>query len=386
MKIKKIIISLILVLIAFAIYKLIYENPRNWYDHFLYLAKSLLAGHVDVTNLPSFYQDVVTRNNKTYLPFPPAPALVIIPFLLAIPKITQQQISVFIGSLDIGLIFLLLSKFTTLRKAILISIFAGFGTVLFWSSVVGTTWYFAHITAFLFLSLSLFLHFSKKDFFAGLFFGLAVLCRYPIAVGGLFFLVSLIKDKKRLLWFLIGAAPVVPIQLAYNWVRFHTFVDLGYVEIYNSYVASSIPYNFLETINTSFHGFGYLDPRNIPLHLFTFLVMPPIIGTNFIPTPSPYGMGILFTSPLLLIALKPNFRDKLERNLFIGASSIALVDFLHFSQGWVQFGYRFAIDFLPFLLIILALRFRENTKNIILLLISIIVSTWGVFQGIKLGW
>jgi hypothetical protein len=97
-------------------------------------------------------------------------------------------------------------------------------------------------------------------------------------------------------------------------------------------------------------------------------------------------MGIIFTSPLLFLALKPDFKEKLERNLFIGATAIALIDFLHYMQGWVQFGYRFALDFLPFLMILLAVKFKVKFVTITLLVISIIVSSWGVIQAINLGW
>ena len=35
--------------------------------------------------------------------------------------------------------------------------------------------------------------------------------------------------------------------------------------------------------------------------------------------------------------------------------AIAFVNLMHFSQGWVQFGYRFSNDFAPFALILVAL-------------------------------
>ena len=35
--------------------------------------------------------------------------------------------------------------------------------------------------------------------------------------------------------------------------------------------------------------------------------------------------------------------------------AIALADLAHFSQGWVQFGYRFSNDFAPFAIILVAL-------------------------------
>ncbi len=385
-KIRLFLIALFIFVIVFLVYKFIYPDPRNWYDHYLYLAKALLAGHVNLTNLPSFYQDVIIRGNKTYVPFPVGPALTLIPFILLNTLVTQQQVSILLGSVDVALFFLLAKKFTTTKTAFLLSLFLGFGTALFWASVVGTTWYFAHVAAFFFLELALLCHFKKYTIFSGILFSLAVLCRYPILPGVIFFVLELWPDKKRLLKFLVSAAALAPIHFLYSWLRFGDIFQTGYVEVYLTYAKTNYPYTILQVLNPAIHLFGYLDPRNIPLHLFTFLIEQPIITNSLNISPSPYGMGILFTSPLLFLAFKFQFKKGLERNLIIGALAVALIDFLHYMQGWVQFGYRFALDFLPFLLIILAIRFKLTKLTFTLILISVIVTFWGVRQGIILGW
>ena len=63
------------------IYKNIYPNPRNWYDHYLYLAKSFINGHVDIPNLPQFYHDKLEFKGKTYIPFPPGASLLLVSFI-----------------------------------------------------------------------------------------------------------------------------------------------------------------------------------------------------------------------------------------------------------------------------------------------------------------
>jgi len=350
------------------------------------LAKALLAGHVNLTNLPSFYQDTITINNKVFVPFPLGPSFALIPFILLIPSVTQQQVSILLGAVDVSLFFILATKFTNTKNSFILSLFLGFGTALFWSAVVGTTWYYAHIVAFLFLTLSLIFHFEKKDILSGIFFSLAVISRYPIFLGVIFFALQLKDDRKRLLRFFLAAAALAPIQLIYSYLRFGNIFETGYIAVYQSYVQMNYPYTILQLINPSIKLFGYLDPRNIPLHLFTFLIEPPIITNTLNITPSPYGMGIIFTSPLLFLVLKFPWKKGLERNLIIGASFVAFVDFLHYMQGWVQFGYRFALDFIPFLLIILAIRFKLTKITIFLVIISLIVNYWGVKSAISLGW
>jgi hypothetical protein len=343
-------------------------------------------GRVDVPDLPDFYQDKFELDGKIYTPFPPAPALFLAPIVNFFPDITQQEVSIIVGALNAVLVFILLSKFTSTQNSFLLTLFFSFGTVAFWSSMVGTTWYFAHNVAVLFLLLSLISFKERRDFLSGIFFAIAVLCRYPILVGGIFYALELVKERKRLFLFLAGAFLAIPTQFLYDYLRFGSFFETGYVKVYESYIHGSYPFTFMQLINPTAPYFGYMDLRNIPLHLFTFLLYPPIIDQSLRVTPSPYGMGIIFTTPLLLLALKPLFTSSLERNLFIGALAIALTEFMHYAQGWVQFGYRFSLDFMPFLLIILALRFRSTAKQLMLLAISVFANTWGALWAIKLGW
>ena len=285
-----------------------------------------------------------------------------------------------------GLFFLLCQKFTNLKNSIFLSLFLGFGTALFWAAVVGTTWYFAHVVAFFFLTLALIAHFSKKDILSGILFSMAVLSRYPILLGVIFFILQLRNNRKRLIKFLLAAASLAPIHFAYSFLRFGNIFQTGYIEVYQTYLKTNYPYTILQAINSKLPLFGYLDPRNIPLHLFTFLIQPPIITNTLKISPSPYGMGILFTTPLLFLSFIPPFKKGIERNAILGASGVALIDFLHYTQGWVQFGYRFALDFLPFLLIILAIRFKPTKLTLLLIIISLLVTFWGVGQAITLGW
>jgi len=382
---RKLILCFLIFISVILIYKFIYPNPRNWYDHYRYLAESFLAGRVDVPNLPIFYQDSLEYQGKKYLPFPPIPALILAPIIAVGKNTTQQQVSIIIGTLNAVLVFLLLKKFTKLINAFLLSIFFALGTVAFWSAVVGTTWYFAHNVALTFFFLSLITFKNKKYFLSGFLFSLAVLSRLPILLGIVFYILELKKDKINLLKFLSTATVCIPIMFFYNWLRFSNIFHSGYIEVYKSYLGIGYSISFFQSIYPNFPNFGYLDPRNIPLHLFTFFLMPPILSADKI-LPSPYGMGIIFTTPFLLLAFLPPFKKGLEKNLFIGAILIAFVDFLHYMQGWVQFGYRFLLDFLPFLLIVLAIRFRPKKLYILLLGISIAVNFWGVHWAIKLGW
>jgi hypothetical protein len=105
-------------------------------------------------------------------------------------------------------------------------------------------------------------------------------------------------------------------------------------------------------------------------------------------------MSILLTSPAYLLAGWA-FRRRRSR-LVVGAALavllIAFVNLMHFSQGWVQFGYRFSNDFVPWALLLVALgldRLRPGAwaaAAVGLIGVSVAVNWWGFVWGNLLGW
>ena len=82
--------------------------------------------------------------------------------------------------------------------------------------------------------------------------------------------------------------------------------------------------------------------------------------------PRDVGMGLFLTSPAWLIAfasLRWLGRDRLVTGAAIAVVLIAIVDLMHFSQGWVQFGYRFSNDYAPFGLLLLALALEAGGRH-----------------------
>ena len=111
--------------------------------------------------------------------------------------------------------------------------------------------------------------------------------------------------------------------------------------------------------------------------------------------PEATGMSILLTSPAYLLAplaWRPLRRLRVDRataGATIAVVAIAIVNLMHFSQGWVQFGYRFSNDFAPFALILVALgasRLGRLWPVVLLVAASIVVNFWGTMWGMILGW
>lgn len=382
-------IAILFFILTLFSYRSLNPHPGDDFNHFYYLAKSLLHGKVDIKDFP--YHDVVYVNDKTVLAFPPAPSLLIMPFIILKTGLNQKEISIILGAINASLIFLLLSRFTNKKLALIISAFFTFGTVHMWASVVGTAWLFAQVSAVFYLLLSFTFFFNKKYFLSGIFFSLASLSRTTIFISVLFFVSQILDSespsrKADLIKFLSAAMFAIPIQFIYNYLRFGNLWQTGYLELYDVYTKGGYAYSVIRNWIPELSPFSYIDFRNIPLHLYTFLIEPPFVKIYpFLIKPSSYGMGILFTSPLLLLSLIPKFESDLIKNLFFGAISVMSIVFLHYAQGWIQFGYRFLLDFLPFLILILPARLKLDKLTIFLVIYSIAVNFWGTFHYIKYG-
>ena len=103
-------------------------------------------------------------------------------------------------------------------------------------------------------------------------------------------------------------------------------------------------------------------------------------------------MSLLLTSPAYLLAVPlvlRRWREPLVQGATLAVLAIAFVNLMHFSQGWVQFGYRFSNDFAPFALVLVTLaiaRYRVGVVTVGLVALSVLINAWGVYWGVTLGW
>ncbi|HEX7222647.1 MAG TPA: hypothetical protein VF231_05320, partial [Candidatus Limnocylindrales bacterium] len=85
-------------------------------------------------------------------------------------------------------------------------------------------------------------------------------------------------------------------------------------------------------------------------------------------------------------------RSRVVTGAALAVLVVAIFNLMHFSQGWVQFGYRFSLDFVPWALLLVALgleRVRSGLGIAVavgLVAVSIAVNAWGVVWGGILGW
>lgn len=375
--------------------------PTGTGFHFIYLADGWLHGHLYISTVPSGLADYTFYKGHWYVAFPPLPAILLLPFV-AILHLSYQALlslifSVSMGILNIGLMLWVLKRFAQSRiggeqfatAAWLLLLFA-LGTETLYVTMEGSVWFLAHVVATTFVLLFIGETLGKRrPWLAAIFLGLASLSRSTTLLTFPFFLVwifalerkQLFQERKRLLvvlrqYTIFGAVLGVFVvgMLLYNQARFGSLFNFGYNTM-----------NVNPVVGNDLHAYGQFNKHFIRTNVrFMFLEPPKLIKTFPYLTFNPFGTGIFWTMPALLGVFLA-FRQRAQRWLaasLLSACALPTVAFLlYFNTGWYQFGYRFALDFLPFALLLAALGMSTpltwRAKTLIVL--SVLLNLWGYF-------
>jgi hypothetical protein len=460
-------VGVILTLSAILLYVVSNLERHNFYDHFVWQADAFLHGRFAIPYpVPGndYFQDVYPiSTTEALLPFPPLPALVLLPFVALFGFDTDQELlAAVLSGLGVGLAFWALGKLPIgLGVRTLATVFFAAGTVFWWTASVGTTWYFAHVVAvdltllavgwalgadrdaaldetwddepdaggvtssparrgriqeFLDATLPL----DGRQLLIGFVFGLAATARLPVILGAPFFMLVGAGGTWQRRSFSAGLGAVIPVLglLTYNVATtgslFHPAYEWQYQREAQGYTA------------LGYHpDWSIEDVRYIPQNLgIMFGSLPDVLpdartyalGPDFLPDepvcvepgstrglfdldcplalPRDIGTSLLVSSPAYLLLLWPLRRWGRSRLVTGGVAAvvlIALLNLAHFSQGWVQWGYRFSNDLIPFALPLIALGAvapdgRIRVVAYLLVALSVLINVWGVIWGNLLGW
>ncbi|HEX5823117.1 MAG TPA: hypothetical protein VFY18_01540 [Candidatus Limnocylindrales bacterium] len=474
-------------LVAIALFVYTISHPFRYYDHFEWQALAFLEGNAAI-RFPvegaggspgnAFFQDVLpvpTTDGvpRGLIPFPPLPALLLVPFVALWGHATDGQlIFAILGALDVGLAWWVLGRLP-IRAWVRVAatIFFAFGTVFWYAAQIGTTWYQAHVLA-VGLALAAIgvaigrdrgaardedatretdaareqeipdvgvdaegtaptgprsIGLDGRQFIAGLLFGLACTSRLTMIFAAPFFVLvgSGATWQRRGLSAALGAGIPIGLLVLYNVVTTGHVINPGYEYLYRLEAGFYLPLNYnldwaIEDPRYLPQNFGIMflstpvwEPTVVPSALGTggpLCSGPDVIRGLFIRDcpwvlPRDTGMSILLTSPAYVLGL-PALRwgyghSRLVTGAALAVVAIAFVNLMHFSQGWVQFGYRFSNDFVPWALLLVALgleriarrgrpgrrRWRSwSTVAVGLIVVSVAVNLWGVVWADVLGW
>jgi hypothetical protein len=320
-------------------------------------------------------EQIASRSDIRYVSFPPFPAVVMLPFVAVMHlRFNDVLFTAIWAAINPVLLFLLLRS---LRKRgyskrsqgddLWLTVMFGVGSVYYFASVIGQVWYTAHVIGvtcvigYAWASLD-----AARPALAGLCVGLGYATRTPMGFMVPLFVFEAVRASggwerlrklrsaglppgllARLVRFAIPSGAVLALVLVHNYLRFEQFTEFGHKYLNIGWQERMqrwglVNYHFLS--------------RNLTCAL---LLLPRILTQYPFVKVSEHGMSMLVTTPALGYAVAPKERSPLSRALWFTILTTALPSLLYQNSGYLQFGYRFSLDYIIFLVMVLAVGGRR---------------------------
>ena len=328
-----------------------------------------------------------------YMSFPPLPTLIMLPSAALAGRAGNDVIPTLVmAALILPLTLLALRRLVaaglsrrSLGDDLWLVATLGFGSVLAFSAVQGKVWFTAHVVGVVLALIYVWASIeARRPVIAGLALGAAALTRTAMAFMVVLFVceawrtrggftawrVARRKLVRELARPLLGfAAPLVVFAIAgmaYNYARFGAPTEFGHTYLEVRQQAQIEQFGL-----ASYH---YLA-RNLAVAL---TLLPEIVPRAPYVQISGHGLALWFTTPVLLLLLWPRDMNPLHRTLWFAVAAVALPSLLYQNSGWVQFGYRFSLDYLVLLILLLAIGGRPLTRFAkALIILGIVINLFG---------
>lgn len=323
--------------------------------------------------------EIESRYKKYYVSFPPFPALLFLPFVAIWGYAFNDVLfTVILAPLGPMLLFLVLRRLSQRGDSnrsesddLWLTAMFGVGSVYYYASVLGQVWYTAHIVAtaltglFVLASLE-----ARRPVWAGICLGAIVLTRPQMGFWGILFLYEMWRYKKPLVKTMLAVGiPVALLGLAgaaFNWARFHSISEFGHFYLNVRWTDRIQRYGLF--------NYAFLS-RNLAV---AFTLTPKLVAKPpYLQIPW-HGLSMLITTPALAYLLWPRQKGTLHSALWLTVAPIAILSFLYQNDGWVQFGFRFSLDYLFALVMLLAVGNRPLTRTFkVLIVAGVVVNLFG---------
>jgi hypothetical protein len=357
--------------------------------HHLYVnqADAWLDGHLDVRTLHNMH-DVAPYHGELYVPFPPGPAVLLLP-LVAIFKLNTPVMffQIVVGAASVAFMYRALwscnKRLGINASAVAVegcTVLYGLGTQV-WTYV---PWeghsFLAHVVSLAAMNLALWGAAERKGFRAGLAFAFSISSRQATLGLAPLLLYLLLgrgpdgarpkRSRRLLLTACLMPALSVVLMAWNNYARFGNPLEFGYeyLRLADEHHAERSPY-------------GLMSLHYVPRNAWYFFCQPPKYRPLFPWFHSPrMGMAIWFCTPAFLLLLTRVPRDRWEWYAWAGVGLTLIPSLLYFNTGFYQWGCRFLLDLHPLLILLFLRRIAPVPKwwHVALIALSVVC----IFQSV----
>lgn len=367
-----------------------------YFDH---LADAMLDGRLYLAHPPSTH-DLTLFQGKWYVPFPPLPAVLMLPWvaLFGVRNISTVAFSIVLAAANTALVYLILQALADrgwsrldMRGNLWLTALFGLGTVHWYMTLAGSVWFVGQITAVTFVALAVWCGVrGKPGWLTGMMLGLAMLARptmaftWPLLLG--IALQQQVGDAGRIRWrptvawiaqSLVGPLLAVTAMLAYNTVRFGNPFDFGYLNE-----------NVADWLRKPLRTYGQFNLHFVPQNLRVMLAgLPrwrPECGRL---APDVEGMSLLLTTPALVYVARAFKKTPLALGTWVAWALLLIPLLTYYNTGAWQFGYRFSLDFIVPVMVLLAMAAGAQVSRVMkaLIILSVAANAIGVVWWLG-GW
>jgi hypothetical protein len=339
-------------------------------QQFVHLARAFLAGQLHFLAMPGSWADTVPFEGRHYWPLGPAPALLLVPFVWGADQLgfsfRQGHLQPLLVALALYLCFRIARQTAYSREdSICLALGFTYATAFLGVAMWPWGWYFSHVlTGVLVLATICEFTGRRRYWLLGVLCGLTLTTRATASLGiawiGLHLLLGgegRAARGRALAGLLVPYLASLALLLWYNEARFGDPFEQGYAtQLIPAHAAKAREY-------------GLFSPVHLPGNLYYFLLSAPVPvlrdGLSRVLTfpwvaGNPWGMSVLITSPCLLFLVGLRLRDRTSLFLLLTTAAIAAPLLLYYGVGFRQYGYRYSLDFLPFLYYLLMRNYREQ--------------------------
>ena len=371
-------------------------------DYTSQIASALLHGRLGVHQTPpDWLNEMIPWQGRYYSAFPLGAVISMLPIALLrntglIQNFPAHLLAALIAGLCVYFFFGLAKAFGTdysslkskaLARRIMLALFPIFGTWTWCNLGFGGAWQIALGLALLGQAAALYFTLVRPSpFVAGAFFALAFGNRTELLITLPLYLYLLwrspsekvitwknlkrgFRENRRMLSrFLSLPVTLAFLTAAYNFARFHSIFDFGYIHI-------------PEVAQEPWYQHGLFSIHAIPWNIYTMLFQG-YESLAYFPyiRPNGFGCSILLASPFLCLLFRQGGRYKVVA--WVAISVLTFVLWLHGNPGSWQFSYRYAMILLPWMFLLLTGNGPANISvpEISLFTISVAINAIATWQ------